>query len=184
MNQQTVSTAFLRLVQIMEELRAQCPWDKKQTIETLRPLTIEETYELADAIDNNSWQHIKEELGDLLLHIVFYAKIGSEKNSFDITDVMNSLCDKLIYRHPHIYGDHLRNIDELHQPNEPMVSFINQDLRSGSFDRPGIVQHQISNTPGRERVHRYSLDSLAVNRKSFILFYFFFLNINQIHKIT
>lgn len=105
MNQQTVSTAFLRLVQIMEELREQCPWDKKQTIQTLRPLTIEETYELADAIDNNSWQHIKEELGDLLLHIVFYARIGAEQQQFSLDEVINGVCDKLVARHPHIYGE-------------------------------------------------------------------------------
>jgi len=97
--------AFSRLLDIMDELRAKCPWDKVQTNETLRHLTIEETYELADAILKNEPQEIKKELGDVLLHIVFYAKIGSEKNDFDIADVMNSLCDKLINRHPHIYGD-------------------------------------------------------------------------------
>ena len=97
--------AFSRLLDIMDELRAKCPWDKVQTNETLRHLTIEETYELADAILKNEPQEIKKELGDVLLHIVFYAKIGSEKNDFDIADVMNSLCEKLINRHPHIYGD-------------------------------------------------------------------------------
>lgn len=103
MNQQNISTAFLRLVQIMEELREQCPWDKKQTIQTLRPLTIEETYELADAIDNNNWQQIKEELGDLLLHIVFYSRIGAEQQQFSIDEMINGICDKLVARHPHIY---------------------------------------------------------------------------------
>lgn len=97
--------AFERLLGIMDELRAKCPWDKKQTLQTLRHLTIEETYELADAIMDEDMDAIKKELGDVLLHIVFYAKIGSEKKAFDITDVINSLCDKLIYRHPHIYGD-------------------------------------------------------------------------------
>ena len=105
--------AFDRLLDIMDDLRAKCPWDKKQTFESLRHLTIEETYELGDAILDKDLQEIKKELGDLLLHIVFYAKIGSESNDsssslttgFDIADVANSICDKLIDRHPHIYGD-------------------------------------------------------------------------------
>ncbi|MDX8554068.1 nucleoside triphosphate pyrophosphohydrolase [Tenacibaculum sp. 1B UA] len=97
--------AFNRLLDIMDDLREQCPWDKKQTLESLRHLTIEETYELADAILDNDLQEIKKELGDVLLHIVFYAKIGSEKQAFDIADVANAISDKLIDRHPHIYGD-------------------------------------------------------------------------------
>lgn len=97
--------AFDRLLTIMDELREQCPWDKKQTIQSLRHLTIEETYELGDAILDNNLQEVKEELGDLLLHIIFYAKIGSESNDFDIADVANSISEKLIKRHPHIYGD-------------------------------------------------------------------------------
>ncbi|WP_297694605.1 nucleoside triphosphate pyrophosphohydrolase [uncultured Eudoraea sp.] len=97
--------AFDRLLTIMDELREQCPWDKKQTLQTLRHLTIEETYELGDAILDNDLNEVKNELGDLLLHIVFYSRIGSETNSFDIADVANSICDKLINRHPHIYGD-------------------------------------------------------------------------------
>ncbi len=97
--------AFDRLLEIMNELREKCPWDQKQTIETLRSLTIEETYELADAIIKNDMKDIKKELGDLLLHIVFYAKIGSEKNEFDITDVINGINEKLIHRHPHVFGD-------------------------------------------------------------------------------
>jgi len=97
--------AFERLLNIMDELREKCPWDKKQTIESLRHLTIEETYELADAILDKDMQEIKKELGDILLHIVFYARIGSETKDFDIADVINSLCEKLISRHPHIYGD-------------------------------------------------------------------------------
>ncbi|MCQ0111334.1 nucleoside triphosphate pyrophosphohydrolase [Zhouia amylolytica] len=97
--------AFDRLLTIMDELREQCPWDRKQTMQTLRHLTIEETYELGDAILDNDLEEVKKELGDVLLHIVFYAKIGSEKDSFDIADVANSICDKLIDRHPHIYGD-------------------------------------------------------------------------------
>ena len=95
----------MRLVKIMDELREQCPWDRKQTIGSLRQLTIEETYELADAITEEDWQGIKEELGDLLLHIVFYAKIGREQEQFSLEQVINGICDKLIARHPHIYGD-------------------------------------------------------------------------------
>lgn len=97
--------AFDRLLTIMDELRAQCPWDKKQTMETLRHLTIEETYELGDAILDKDLEEVKKELGDVLLHIVFYAKIGSETKDFDIADVCNSICEKLISRHPHIYSD-------------------------------------------------------------------------------
>ena len=97
--------AFKRLLDIMDELREKCPWDKKQTMETLRYLTIEETYELGDAILENNMNERKGELGDLMLHMVFYAKIASEQNVFDISDVLNTVCDKLIERHPHIYGD-------------------------------------------------------------------------------
>ena len=97
--------AFARLLEIMDELREKCPWDKEQTLESLRKLTIEETYELADAILNNDLTGIKKELGDLMLHIVFYAKIGSEKGAFDMADVLNSINEKLIYRHPHVFGD-------------------------------------------------------------------------------
>ena len=101
----TKGDAFLRLVGIMDELREKCPWDKKQTVQTLRQLTIEETYELADAITDEDWAGIKEELGDLLLHIIFYAKIGQEKGKFQLEEVINGVCEKLISRHPHIYGD-------------------------------------------------------------------------------
>ncbi|WP_069659093.1 nucleoside triphosphate pyrophosphohydrolase [Arcticibacter eurypsychrophilus] len=99
------ASAFERLLTIMNTLREQCPWDKKQTIESLRHLTIEETYELSDAILEGDHQEIKKELGDIMLHLVFYAKIASEKGDFDIVDVLNSICEKLIIRHPHIYGD-------------------------------------------------------------------------------
>lgn len=104
--------AFDRLVTIMNELREKCPWDKKQTIHTLRQMTVEETYELTDAITENNWQGIKEELGDLLLHIVFYAKIGTEQNQFTLDDVIHGVCKKLIDRHPHIYGDVQVNDEE------------------------------------------------------------------------
>ena len=97
--------AFERLLTIMDDLREKCPWDKKQTLESLRYLSIEEMYELSDAILTNDLQEVKKELGDLMLHLVFYAKIASETNQFDITDVLNGICDKLVHRHPHIYGD-------------------------------------------------------------------------------
>ncbi|GER58928.1 nucleoside triphosphate pyrophosphohydrolase [Patiriisocius marinus] len=108
--------AFDRLLTIMDELREQCPWDKKQTMETLRHLTIEETYELGDAILEKDLEEVKGELGDLLLHIIFYAKIGSETKDFDIADVANQICEKLIHRHPHIYGDvEVANEEEVKQ---------------------------------------------------------------------
>lgn len=103
---------FLRLVKIMNELRAQCPWDRKQTIHTLRTLTIEETYELADAITDEDWKGIKEELGDVLLHIVFYSKIADEQKQFTLDEVIDGVCEKLIARHPHIYGDVKVNDDD------------------------------------------------------------------------
>jgi XTP/dITP diphosphohydrolase len=103
---------FERLLEIMDKLRAECPWDKKQTLESLRKLTIEETYELAEAIMNNDLQEIKKELGDLMLHIVFYSKIGQEQNEFEIADVLSSINEKLIYRHPHIFSDVKVNDEE------------------------------------------------------------------------
>jgi MazG family protein len=105
MDNNTTGESFLRLVNIMNDLREKCPWDKKQTIQTLRQLTIEETYELTDAITDENWNGIKEELGDLMLHLVFYSKIGAEKKHFTLDEVINGVCDKLIHRHPHIYGN-------------------------------------------------------------------------------
>ena len=99
------AASFLNLIKIMDELREKCPWDKKQTIESIRHLTIEETFELSDAILKNDLNEIKKELGDLLLHIVFYSKIASETNDFNIKDVIDGLCEKLIFRHPHVYSD-------------------------------------------------------------------------------
>ena len=104
-NDEKYTEALRRLLGIMNELRAKCPWDRKQTLESLRHLTIEETYELSDAILENDLDAVKTELGDIMLHIVFYSKIGAEKQAFDIADVMNSLCDKLVARHPHVFGD-------------------------------------------------------------------------------
>lgn len=110
------NTSFQRLLEIMDDLREKCPWDKKQTIQSLRQQTIEELYELTDAITEENWKAIKEELGDLLLHIVFYAKIGTEQQQFNINDVINGVCDKLISRHPHIYGDvKVENEEEVKQ---------------------------------------------------------------------
>jgi XTP/dITP diphosphohydrolase len=109
--------SFDRLLTIMDELREQCPWDRKQTIESLRHLTIEETFELSDAILENNLEEIKKELGDILLHIVFYAKIGAEKEAFDIGTVIDSLCEKLIRRHPHIYGDTVAKDEETVKQN-------------------------------------------------------------------
>lgn len=109
--------AFERLLDIMDELREKCPWDKKQTLESLRHLTIEETYELADAIVDNDLEELKGEIGDLMLHLVFYSKIASEKKAFDITDVLNGVCDKLVHRHPHIYGDVEANDEEAVKAN-------------------------------------------------------------------
>ena len=97
--------SFQRLLSIMDDLREKCPWDREQTIHSLRKLTIEETYELVDAIDSSDWDQIKGELGDLFLHLVFYSKIAAEKSHFDVSDVLNEISDKLIRRHPHIYSD-------------------------------------------------------------------------------
>jgi len=116
MQQTNLAEAFLRLVQIMDELREKCPWDKKQTIQTLRTLTIEETYELADAITNNDWKGIKEEIGDILLHLVFYSKMGAEQNQFTLEEAIHGVCNKLVARHPHIYGDvTVKNEEEVSQ---------------------------------------------------------------------
>ncbi|MDX2002173.1 MAG: nucleoside triphosphate pyrophosphohydrolase [Chitinophagales bacterium] len=118
--------AFERLLGIMDDLREQCPWDRKQTMESLRNLTIEETYELADAILKEDLNGVKEEIGDILLHLVFYSKIGSEKGAFDIADVINGLCEKLISRHPHIYGD-VKVADE----NEVKVNWEKLKMKEG-----------------------------------------------------
>lgn len=119
--------AFERLLTIMDELREKCPWDKKQTLSSLRHLTIEETYELADAIIENNMDGIKKELGDLLLHIVFYARIGSETGHFNITTVINSLCEKLISRHPHIYGDVKAETEEAVKQNWEKLKLKEKD---------------------------------------------------------
>src|ERR1044071_4326105 len=117
LNRKAKLEAFDRLLTVMDELRENCPWDKKQTWGSLRHLTIEETYELSDAIIEGNWQEVKKELGDLMLHNVFYARIGSEQKMFDMADVLNAICDKLIERHPHVYGDVVANDDEAVKAN-------------------------------------------------------------------
>ena len=132
--------AFKRLLDIMDDLRTQCPWDMKQTMESLRHLTIEETYELSDAILDGDLEEVRKELGDLMLHLVFYSKIGSEKKAFDISDVLNGICEKLIQRHPHIYGDVVVKDEEevkanweklkLKEGNESVLSGVPRSLPS------------------------------------------------------
>jgi XTP/dITP diphosphohydrolase len=122
----SASQAFERLVSIMDELREKCPWDKKQTIHSLRQMTIEETYELVDAITESDWKGIKEELGDILLHIVFYAKIGTEQEKFTLEEVINGISDKLISRHPHIYGD-----VKVNDENDVKKNWENLKLKEG-----------------------------------------------------
>ena len=123
--------AFQRLLDIMDELREKCPWDRKQTMETLRPLTIEETYELGDAILENDLEEVKKELGDLMLHNVFYAKIGAEQGAFTITDVLNGVCEKLIRRHPHIYGDVQVRDDEEVKANWEQIKLAEKGKEGG-----------------------------------------------------
>jgi len=122
--------AFERLLNIMEDLRAKCPWDKKQTLESLRHLTIEETYELADAIIEKDMQEVKGELGDLMLHIVFYSKIASETNQFDVADVLNTVCDKLIRRHPHIYGDTIAQTEDEVKANWEKIKLLEKNNKT------------------------------------------------------
>ena len=122
-----------RLLEVMEPLRRECPWDRKQTFESLRNNTIEETYELADAITERNLEGIKEELGDLLLHVVFYSKLGDEEEAFDFADVANALCDKLIYRHPHIYGDVHANTPEEVKANWEALKLKKKNRKSGTL---------------------------------------------------
>ncbi|HBK87999.1 MAG: nucleoside triphosphate pyrophosphohydrolase [Cyclobacteriaceae bacterium] len=116
-NREAKLKAFDRMLTVMDELRENCPWDKKQTMETLRHLTIEETYELSDAILEGNLDEVKKELGDIMLHLVFYSRIGSEQKAFDVADVLNSICDKLIARHPHVYGDVVADDEETVKAN-------------------------------------------------------------------
>lgn len=125
--------ATARLLEVMTTLRRECPWDREQTFESLRSNTIEETYELADAITDHNLDGIKEELGDLLLHVVFYAKLGEEVGAFDYTDVANSLCDKLIYRHPHVYGDIHANTPQEVKENWEALKLRKKNRKSGTL---------------------------------------------------
>lgn len=139
---------FARLLNIMSDLRTQCPWDKEQTFESLRTLTIEETYELAEAIMNDNKQEISKELGDLLLHVVFYAQIGSETGDFDIVDVIDKLCAKLIYRHPHIYGD-----VEADNPEKVMQNWEDLKLKEKGGNR-SVLAGVPTSLPALVKAHR------------------------------
>ena len=133
MEQDKRAAATLRLLRIMDELREKCPWDRKQTFETLRGNTIEETYELADAILDRNMEGIREELGDLMLHIVFYSKLGAEAGAFDYADMVDGLCDKLIYRHPHVYGDIHANTPDQVKENWETLKLRKKNRRSGTL---------------------------------------------------
>ena len=151
--------AFGRLLDVMDELREKCPWDKKQTMESLRYLTIEETYELCDAILDDNMDEVKKELGDLVLHMVFYAKIGSERNSFDIADVLNGICDKLIFRHPHIYGDiEVQNEEEVKQNWEKLKLKETGDITSVLEGVPNALPALVKATRIQDKVRGVGFD--------------------------
>ena len=133
MNRHDAEKATTRLLDVMDKLRAECPWDREQTFDSLRNNTIEETYELADAITDKNMEGIKEELGDLLLHIVFYSKLADEENAFDYTDVANAVCDKLIYRHPHVYGDIHADTPEAVKQNWEALKLRKKNRKSGTL---------------------------------------------------
>ena len=133
MNRNDAEKATSRLLEIMDTLRRECPWDREQTFETLRNNTIEETYELADAITDKNMEGIKEELGDLLLHVAFYSKLGEEQGAFDYTDVANGVCDKLIYRHPHVYGDIHADTPEEVKQNWEALKLRKKNRKSGTL---------------------------------------------------
>lgn len=133
MRREDAEKATTRLLDVMDKLRAECPWDREQTFDTLRNNTIEETYELADAITDKNMEGIKEELGDLLLHIVFYSKLAQEQGAFDYTDVANAVCDKLIYRHPHVYGDIHADTPEVVKQNWEALKLRKKQRKSGTL---------------------------------------------------
>lgn len=133
MRREDAEKATTRLLDVMDKLRAECPWDREQTFDTLRNNTIEETYELADAITDKNMEGIKEELGDLLLHIVFYSKLADEQGAFDYTDVANAVCDKLIYRHPHVYGDIHADTPEVVKQNWEALKLRKKQRKSGTL---------------------------------------------------
>ena len=133
MERREAEMATTRLLDVMDKLRAECPWDREQTFDSLRNNTIEETYELADAITDKNMEGIKEELGDLLLHVVFYSKLGEEQGAFNYTDVANAVCDKLIYRHPHVYGDIHADTPELVKQNWEALKLRKKQRKSGTL---------------------------------------------------
>lgn len=133
MNRKEAEMATTRLLDVMDKLRAECPWDREQTFDSLRNNTIEETYELADAITDKNMEGIKEELGDLLLHVVFYSKLGDEAGAFNYTDVANGVCDKLIYRHPHVYGDIHADTPEEVKQNWEALKLRKKRRKSGTL---------------------------------------------------
>ena len=133
MNRKDVEMATSRLLDVMDRLRVECPWDREQTFDSLRNNTIEETYELADAITDKNMEGIKEELGDLLLHVVFYSKLGDEAGAFNYTDVANGVCDKLIYRHPHVYGDIHADTPEEVKQNWEALKLRKKSRKSGTL---------------------------------------------------
>ena len=133
MNRHDAEKATTRLLDVMDKLRKECPWDREQTFDSLRNNTIEETYELADAITDKNMEGIKEELGDLLLHIVFYSKLADEEGAFDYTDVANAVCDKLIYRHPHVYGDIHADTPEAVKQNWEALKLRKKNRKSGTL---------------------------------------------------
>lgn len=143
--------AFQRLLNIMDDLREKCPWDQKQTFESLRPLTIEETYELADAITSEDFESIKGEIGDLFLHLVFYSKLGSEVGKFDVADVLNQICEKLIHRHPHIYGNvEVQNEEEVKANWEKLK--LNEGKKSVLEGVPSSLPSLVKATRIQEKV--------------------------------
>ena len=150
----TATESFTRLLDVMDELRAKCPWDKKQTIESLRHLTIEETYELCDAILENDMAGIRKELGDILLHIVFYAKIASETDVFNITDVIDGICEKLVFRHPHVFGNVLVNDAE-----DVKTNWENLKIKEGNKSILGGVPNSL---PAMVKAHRIQDKARAV----------------------
>jgi XTP/dITP diphosphohydrolase len=142
--------AFKRLLDIMDDLREKCPWDKKQTIESLRYLTIEETYELSDAIIEGDLQQVKGEIGDLMLHLVFYSKIASETNAFTISDVLNAISDKLVHRHPHIYGDVTANTEDEVKANWEKIKL----KEKGSVENRSVLEGVPKSLPAMVKATR------------------------------
>jgi XTP/dITP diphosphohydrolase len=156
--------AFERLLNIMDDLREKCPWDRKQTFESLRNLTVEETYELTDAIIQKDTQGIKEEIGDLMLHLVFYAKIASETNQFDIADALNHVCDKLIHRHPHIYSDVIADDEETVKRNWEQLKLQEKGKTSMLQGVPKGLPAMVKAVRIQEKRHKSVLNGKMLNK--------------------